>query len=221
MKGLTFLLECPYFCCFRKPTSTSTMATYPVIPFTTLRGLVSNAMGLPRNDYSLQGKIKIGIVPQTYSFCCTELAKILKLKEGDQRDRPPQVYPSSPMYKELLIGVKIKIYLGIEDGDYFNLIINALSNPARPLYIGQSGDMVVISDIKSFDTVRKDFALSLTGIVLGIHNDCELVRLPYKFRDLSIIEYTPVLSIPRPDKPIILKESAECYYFGDEGVQLL
>ncbi|MCK6468807.1 MAG: CRISPR-associated protein Cas5 [Candidatus Brocadia sinica] len=220
MKGITFLLECPYFCCFRRPTSTSSMTTYPIIPYTTLRGLIANAMGLQRNDFVLQDKMRIGITPISSPFVFTELAKILKLKEGEKRARP-QIYPSSPMYKELLVNVSMKIYLGIEDGDYFNLIVNALSNPARPLYIGQSDDMVVISDIKGFDTVKKDSALSLMGIALGIHNDCELARLPYKFKDLSTLEYTPVLSVPKPDNPITLKEPAECYYFGDEGVLLL
>lgn len=220
MKGITFILECPYFCCFRRPTSTSTMITYPVIPLTTLRGFVANAMGLQRNDFVLQDKMRIGIAPLSSPFVFTELAKILKLKEGEKRDRP-QIYPSSPMYKELLINVSMKIYLGIEDGNYFDFIINALNNPARPLYIGQSDDMVVISDIKGFDMVKKDTALSLMGIALGIHNDCELVKLPYRFKDLSTLEYTSVLSIPKPNNPITSKESAECYYFGDEGVQLL
>lgn len=220
MKGITFLLECPYFCCFRRPTSTSSMTTYPIIPYTTLRGLIANAMGLQRNDFVLQDKMIVGIVPLSSSQIFTELAKILKLKEGEKRDRP-QIYPSSPMYKELLVNVSMKIYLGIEDGDYFNLIVNALSNPARPLYIGQSDDMVVISDIKGFGTVKKSSALSLMGIALGIHNNCELVRLPYKFKDLSTLEYTPVLSIPKPDKQTTLKEPAECYYFEEEGVQLL
>ena len=220
MKGITFLLECPYFCCFRKPTSTSTMTTYPVIPFTTLRGLVANAMGLQRNDFVLQDKMNIGIAPLSSPFVFTELAKVLKLKEGEKRDRP-QIYPSSPMYKEMLIDVKMKIYLGIEDGDYFNLIKNALNNPARPLYLGQSDDMAVVSDIKCFDTIRKNSSLSLMGIALGIHNDCELVRLPYRFKDLSTLEYTPVLSIPKPNNQITLKEPTECYYFGKEGVQLL
>lgn len=220
MKGITFLLECPYFCCFRKPTSTSSMTTYPVIPYTTLRGLIANAMGLQRNDFTLQDKMIVGIVSLSSSYIFTELAKILKLKEGEKRDRP-QIYPSSPMYKELLVNASMKIYLGIEDENYFNLIKNALNNPARPLYIGQSDDMVVITDIKGFDTVKKAPALSLMGIALGIYNDCELVRLPYKFKDLSTLEYTPVLSIPKPNNPITSKESAECYYFGDEGVQLL
>ena len=68
MKGITFLLECPYFCCFRKPTSTSIITTYPIIPFTTLRGIISNAMGFPRNDFVLQDKIIIGIVPVSDFF---------------------------------------------------------------------------------------------------------------------------------------------------------
>lgn len=220
MKGITFLLECPYFCCFRKPASTSTMTTYPVIPFTTLRGLVANAMGLPRNDFVLQDKMTIGIVPLSSPFIFTELAKILKLKEGEKRERP-QTYPSSPMYKELLVDVKMRIYLGIEDEDYFNLVINAMSNPARPLYIGQSDDMVIVSDVKSFDIIKKGTTLSLKGIILGIHNDCELVRLPYKFKDLSTLENTDVFSIPKPNKPIAVKEPVDCYYFGEEGVQLL
>lgn len=220
MKGITFLLECPYFCCFRKPTSTSTMATYPVIPYTTLRGLIANAIGLQRNDFTLQDKLKIGIAPLSSPFVFTELAKILKLKEGEKRDRP-QIYPSSPMYKELLVNVQMKIYLGIEDENYFNLIKNALNNPARPLYIGQSDDMVIISDIKGFDTVKKDSASSLMGIASGIHSDCELIRLPYKFKDLSTLEYTEILSIPKSDNPITLEKPVECYYFEEERIQLL
>lgn len=127
-----------------------------------LRGLIANAMGLQRNDFVLQDKMIVGIVPLSSSQIFTELAKILKLKEGEKRDRP-QIYPSSPMYKELLVNVSMKIYLGIEDGDYFNLIVNALSNPARPLYIGQSDDMVVISDIKGFGTVKKKFRFIFNG----------------------------------------------------------
>lgn len=220
MKGITFLLECPYFCCFRKPTSTSTITTYPVIPYTTLRGLIANAMGLQRNDFVLQDKMIIGIVPLTSSFNFTELSKILKLKEGEKGDRP-QAYPSSPMYKELLANVQMKIYLGIEDDSYSNLIINALTNPARPIYIGQSDDMAVISDVKSFDSIKKGTSSSLIGIISGIHNNCELVRLPYKFKDLSTLEFTDILSIPKPNNPVTFKESVECYYFEDEGVQLL
>lgn len=220
MQGITFILECPYFCCFRKPTSTSTMATYSVIPFTTLRGIVANAMGLARNDFILQDKMYIGIASLSPPVVFTELAKILKLKAGEKRDRP-QIYPSSPMYKELLVDAKMKIYLGIDDEGYFNRIIDAIDNPARPLYIGQSDDMAIVSEINSFSAVRKGFSLSLMSIVLGIHSDCELTRLPYKFKDISTLEYTPVLSVPKANKPIIVKEPVECYYFGEEGVQLL
>lgn len=219
MKGMTFKLECPYFCCFRKPVSTSTMATYPIAPFTTLRGLISNAMGLVRNDFVLQEKLKIGISPLSRSSQFTELAKILKLKSTD-RSNQPRIYPSSPMFKELLANPKMRVFVGFEDQDYFEPVRNSINDPARPLYIGQSDDLAVISEVQTYADIEKGSAKLITGIVSGVHSNCELVRLPLRFKDMSTLEYSPILSISCSSQYVTVEEPLECYFFGDERVQL-
>jgi len=50
--------EMPYFACFRKPTSTSLVLTYPVPPFTTIIGMVANALGYSRPKY-FEGIVKL------------------------------------------------------------------------------------------------------------------------------------------------------------------
>jgi len=46
MNGLSFVLETPYVVNFRKPYSTITLLSFPFPPFTAIRGLIANAMGM-------------------------------------------------------------------------------------------------------------------------------------------------------------------------------
>ncbi|RLC75080.1 MAG: CRISPR-associated protein Cas5, partial [Chloroflexi bacterium] len=45
MLGLKFKIDCLYFNTFRKPISTSLILTYFIPPYTTIRGMISNALG--------------------------------------------------------------------------------------------------------------------------------------------------------------------------------
>jgi len=102
MLGLKLRVDCPYFTTFRRPVSTSTILTTIIPPYTTLRGMISNALGLPRDDLRVQEWFKIGIKPLNREFeKSRELAKILKLKgtgKSYQRD-----FPSAPMFREFLV----------------------------------------------------------------------------------------------------------------------
>ena len=53
MLGFKFTIESLYFTSFRKSTSTSLLSSYKIPPFTTIRGLISNALGLKRDDSSI------------------------------------------------------------------------------------------------------------------------------------------------------------------------
>jgi len=46
MDGISFILETPYIVNFRKPYSTITLLSFPFPPYTTVRGLIANAMGM-------------------------------------------------------------------------------------------------------------------------------------------------------------------------------
>ncbi len=74
--GLKFRADSPYFTTFREPTSTSLILSYAIPPYTTIRGLISNALGLPRDDLRVQDWFRIGIKPLRFEKS-REMAKIL------------------------------------------------------------------------------------------------------------------------------------------------
>lgn len=216
MHGLAFNLECPYFSCFRRPTSTSLILTYPVPPYTTIRGLLANALGLHRNDFSLQGKLSIGIKPLHRGQASRELAKILKLKEFE-RTRISS-FPSSPMFKYFLVNSAYMIFLG-GDEQLLEEIKGALQNPNRPLYLGQSDDVVDVK-LSSVIKIERKLSSEVHSILPGIKDNCEILKLPYKFQDEETLVYSPVLSLP-PSFPYTLGEEIEAYIFDSQAIWLL
>ncbi len=218
MLGLKFRLEGLYFTTFRKPTSTSLIMSYAIPPYTTIRGLISNALGLKRDDLSVQDWMKIGIKPLNFSDRSRETAKMLKLKGTGATHL--RVFPSSPMFKEFLVSPAYEIYLAGED-DKINRIYNALLQPARPLYIGASDDLADIEPSKPIE-INSINAKEISGVLEGVHEKCFVENLPYKFvkkgKDFSL-EYKTV-SIPQ-NKIISLKEEVECWQFDGETVWLV
>ena len=218
MLGFKFRLEGLYFATFRKPTSTSLIMSYSIPPYTTLRGLISNALGLKRDDYSVQTWMQIGIKPLNFSNKSRELTKMLKLQgTGETYQR---AFPSAPMFKEFLVLPAYEIYIAGED-EKINLIYNALLQPARPLYIGASDDLVDIEPSKPAK-IEEVNAKEISGVMEGIFENCFIERVPYKFikkgKDFSL-EYKTV-SIPQ-NGVINLKEEVGCWLFDGESVWLI
>lgn len=217
MLGLKFKLDGLYFTTFRKPTSTSLILSYSIPPYTTIRGLLANALGMRRDDYSIQEWVKIGINPLKPSSRSGEMARILKLKGTGETHK--RVFPSSPMFKEFLVSPAYEIYLTGED-DKINSVYKALLQPARPLYIGASDDLADVELSKPVE-VREIATKQVSGIVGGVHEKCSVENIPYKFirrgKDFSI-EYKTV-SIP-PNETITLKEDVDCWEFDGVNVWL-
>ena len=181
MKCLRFKLEIPYLVNFRKPFSTITILSYPFPPYTTIRGLLANALGLERDDYSLQDKFEISLKPLNTPERFQDMVLMKKLKppadskkrkdlmkkleehgfnldilekkerELYERLRIPQS-TSAPFVKEYITPIKCLVYILGEKDDLWALK-DALENPKRPLYIGGSDDFVIISvlDDKPFE----------------------------------------------------------------------
>ncbi len=193
MLGLKFRVDCPYFTTFREPTSTSLILTYLVPPYTTIRGMISNALGLPRDDLRVQEWFKIGIKPLNFEKC-REMAKILKLKGTGKNYQ--RIFPSSPMFREFLVEPSYEIFLAGDD-ERIKEVHSALLNPKRPLYLGGSDDLV---DVYVFEPVEVEEVDSseVWSVVEGVYDGCIVERLPYKFvragRTFSV-EYKTV-SIP-------------------------
>jgi len=218
MKGLNFELETLYFSTFRKPTSTSLMLSYLIPPFTTIRGLLSNALGLVRDDFRLQDEIKIGVSIQSFGIKSREMAKILKLKEmpGERTVE----FPSSPMFKELLYGSRYIIYIGGQE-EIIENIYNHLLNPKRPLYIGQSDDLVDLKINKPIE-VDKIETTHLDSVVEGIIPGAVVEKIPYKFEKIDKgykLEYK-ILSL-FCGSISNLKQSIYCFKFAEKNIALI
>ncbi|RKY02727.1 hypothetical protein DRP77_07440 [Candidatus Poribacteria bacterium] len=225
MRGLTFAVEAPYFACFRRPTATSSLLTFPLPPPSTLFGMILNAMGVEsKRDTTpyflgmklLQERVKINISPLSLERPVRELAEMLKLIEREV-ERRPRSFPSSPIFKELLVRPSYKVYLASKDEALIGEIAAALRNPARPLYIGQSDDMAVV-DLLWEGEVRKEKGKKLFGLLRGTVEGCELLRLPFGFEENSVL-YLPLLSLPK-NLPFELDQPREAFIFDGEAVEL-
>lgn len=223
MMGLSFVLEGVYFNCFRKHTTTSVILTYPIPPFTTIRGLIANVLGIPQFPDSkkqylfIQQAIKIGILPIKMWNKSTELTKLLKLKgDGKKFER---VFPSSPMFKEFLINPEYKIFIISNNDALTKNIYKKLQNPERPLYLGQSDDMVDTQNIKLVKNIetKKIKSKEIWSVIEGIHNACEIIKLPYKFSEDGKNLQQLLVSVP-PNYPFISEQPIECYKFNGQTV---
>ncbi|MDY6969416.1 MAG: CRISPR-associated protein Cas5 [Spirochaetota bacterium] len=175
MKCLRFKLETPYIVNFRKPFSTITILSYPFPPYTTVRGLLANALGLERDDYSLQDKFEISLKPLNEPERFQDMVLMKKLKppadskkrkdlmkkleehgfnldilekkerELYERVRRPES-TSAPFVKEYVTSVECIVYVLGEENDLWTLK-EAIKNPKRPLYIGGSDDFVILSEV--------------------------------------------------------------------------
>ncbi|MCD6493466.1 MAG: CRISPR-associated protein Cas5 [Archaeoglobaceae archaeon] len=176
MLGLKFRVDCPYFTTFREPTSTSLILSYVIPPYTTIRGMISNALGLPRDDLRVQDWFKIGIKPLEFEKY-REMAKILKLKgTGKKYER---TFPSSPMFREFLVEPSYEIFL-VGNEKKIKGVHSALLNPKRPLYLGGSDDLV---DIEIFEPVEVEEmeVEEIRSVVEGVYESCIVEKVPYKF----------------------------------------
>ena len=201
MLGLKFRVDCPYFTTFREPTSTSLILTYLVPPYTTIRGMISNALGLPRDDLRVQEWFKIGIKPLNFEKC-REMAKILKLKGTGKNYQ--RTFPSSPMFREFLVEPSYEIFLAGDD-ERIKEVHSALLNPKRPLYLGGSDDLV---DVYVFEPVEVEEVDSseVWCVVEGVYDGCIVEKLPYKFvragRTFSVEYKTVSIPVNTPVKGI-------------------
>lgn len=214
MLGLSFFLETPFFACFRKPTTTSTIISYPIPPFTTVRGLLASCLGwVPRDSLFLQGKIVIGIKTARTVELTSEFAKILK---GIGREDTPfrRYFPSSPMSRQFIVSPVYQVFVS-GDEDILNDLASNLEDPQRPPYLGQSDDFTIIDRLSHFKaeiTTRR----KINSVLEGIYPGCEVVTLPYQYVESkrgSQLEYKTI-SIPIK-YPFDAGKEIPCYRFGD------
>lgn len=227
MRGLVLSVEVPYFACFRRPTTTSVLLSFPIPPPSTIFGMLLNALGVESKRSTrpyfhwlevLQDRLKINISPSgPIGRPIVELAKMLKLIEREV-ERKIGSFPSSPIFKEFLVRPSYEVFLASEDEELLGEIAKATLRPARPLYIGQSDDMVVV-DIEWSGEVKRGKGRKFYGLVRGAIEGCEMLRLPFGFKDAQTVLYLPLVSLPQKI-PVDLGEEREGFEFDGRLVEL-
>lgn len=296
--------EMPYFACFRRPTSTSLMLTYPVPPFTTVVGMIANALGISRPVYfegiaKLQELLWLNLRPLLLSGRPSrETVRMLKLLADDleqalanlvevfriekdesfirvrelirraiqasERPRRPYftqaltqvfeglgkslsqqqaaeicdrllrefkktsrgklvAFPSSPMHKYFLVRPAFRFFVASEDKEAIGEVTDALRRPKRPLYLGQSDDMVVVKVVWQGEvspTESDEAWAMLIGAWVSEGQPVELLRLPLAFATERQTLYSPLLSLPT-QFPFRLPRSEPMWRFGEETVPLI
>lgn len=216
MIGIRFKMEAPYFAAFRKPVSTSALDTYPVPPITTLKGMAACAIGKKRDDFEFMDEIKVGLKPVYVEKPVKE--KALLIKNALTPKENIRAFWSSPFWRDFLVKPSYVVYMSGSD-QIVRELLDGLENPARPLYLGQSDDMVILEDLHSMEIYEVQSTVA-HSVVEGIYPGCELLKLPLKFEnDGNTLVYTKTLSIPY-DAVVELGTEKVLYRFGNEYVQL-
>lgn len=225
--GFVAELEVPYFACFRKPASTSVVLTYPVPPFTTILGMIANALGVPRQAYTeamtwLQKTLRLNLRPiVSLERPSQELAKILKLVGEEREERRPTSFPSSPMHRYFLSRPAYRVFFASHDTIAIGEIVDALRFPRRPLYLGQSDDMVAVSLVWQGKVLLRDSDLAW-ALVPGFqraNKRVQLLRLPLAFESERRLIYSPLLTLPS-EFPLKLPRVEKMWEFDHETVHL-
>jgi len=227
VRGLTILVEAPYFACFRRPTTTSVVLSFPVPPPSTIFGMFLNALGVESKHDSahyfsalkvLQERLKLNISPVgSLGRPVVELAKLLKLIEREA-ERKPGSFPSSPIFREFLVRPCYEVFVASEESDLLRRIAEAIRNPARPLYIGQSDDMAVVEVVWEGEA-RERKGREFYGLLRGTVEGCEVLRLPFGFEDEQTLLCLPLVSLPRR-VPVDVGEERQGFEFDGKLVEL-
>lgn len=121
-----------------------------------------------------------------------------------------KIWLSTQINRQRLINPFFSIYLISNDNDEFSLenIKNALLNPKRPLYIGESDDLVNILNISIIEIETNESSL-ISSVIPGVYQNCDLVKLPTNLKFNKEEEFFTLCSIPKGE----LNENVGCYEY--------
>lgn len=242
---LSFRLEVPYWTSFRRATTNNFQETYILPPFTTLAGLMANALNHPQDDYAYLFDLRMTVVvercgeivsnlsnifkvtkartsilskkditkllepptPQQMQLRADIIAKLIKVQKDESylqqaltqeqviyvEDFQPQFY-TTPVVREKIIQSVYHIYLTTPNVELLRKIQYALQDPARPLYLGESDDMILIDNIILNEYSSQESHI-IYSIMRGIHEGGIVIKLPVAFKLKGRDQYSCVQEI--------------------------
>ncbi len=209
-------LEVPFWCSFRSPYAANVHLTYSVPPPTTLKGMLAAAMGYPSDYLGPLADLPVGVGIEDQGERIETLSRIIK---WDWRNYSKSRFRML-VVREKIVNPSYSLYLrGPED--LLLEIAASLSNPFFPLFLGESDDVVEVTDVNIFDSqqasttvVHNCLPLRL-GMPTGrVHVERLAVGWEVGTRDSIGIIYEPYCIAPK----IMLEKPITAWQCGQKRV---
>jgi CRISPR-associated protein Cas5h len=202
---LRFTLDVPAECSFRKAGSVNGLPTYSIPPLTTIRGMIYNALGrpslllqynyryrtMPKEQVDAESAFRAEFEDRTAIGIriVNDAVEASHLRSFHKRDdsSDPAMYKRAIGVADTLIGPTYRVYLAVNcdgetdgmDDEPLGIVHDALIDPARPLYLGRSDDLVVVRDVEIVGAERVSERKRLDCVVPGGTGD-EIEMLPVR-----------------------------------------
>ena len=225
---LRVLLEVPFWCSFRDPTGINAHTTFRLPPLTTVYGLVANALDLPQDDYSLRPHLRFAVAVERPGELVESYSKIMKVREAktpEEAAKPGNIYISTSVIKQKLIGPAFWIYI-LANGVELQSLRKALFEPARPLYLGESDDVVDLMEIEivnSVSVMTDRFDCAIPGVKEPQEGEtpASIINLPVHFTRRGKSDWglhRRLYTYQADGKPLVLKQPETAYPVGGKHV---
>lgn len=129
--------------------------------------------------------------------------------------------------RQKIVNPTYTIFLKSEDTGEYSIknISNALLNPKRPLYLGESDDLVIIKIDSDIKEAKASQSSQIKSTIPGIHDNSEVVKIPNMTRDYVVEKGRDVnkkypniiVSIPKGEK----RETSPCFNVDGENIVFL
>ncbi|GLI52444.1 type I-B CRISPR-associated protein Cas5b [Thermodesulfovibrio yellowstonii] len=158
---------------YRIPFSFQRRFTYPIPPFSTVKGLICNIIGIRDDNDTRLNKIRDGLslaIYGRYETLVKEYTWFRNLEKDSHKNRfhtaenrhldgvPQHPGGQIPVTVDVLHNVNLLIYFYHPDNKFLQDIKNAFQNPSDRssiLHLGRAEDWLVINEIKLVELKRK------------------------------------------------------------------
>jgi len=126
---------------FRVPGEMRYQSTYLYPPKTTLLGMIGAALGLEEEELESLAKLQVGIRLDRHGGVSSDLWRIAKLKAGGAAE-------SAVVIRQIVHDASYTIYIASEEPTRLTEIQRALRDPAYPLTLGRSDELVIAEKVE-------------------------------------------------------------------------
>ncbi len=183
--------------------------------------MLGNALELPQDDTTLDGEVGIAIQIIEGGEVIEDFTNIHKRMEiKSKADKIAANYATmfrrTYVIRDRLIQPRFRLYLAAERA-LLDRLEDALVDPARPLYLGESDDIVIVS-VRGRAVYEPVTTTTLDSIALGVLAGGEVVYLPVAFHARRWGKYDCERAMYTVGRHLMAEEPIEAYEIGDAHV---